>query len=164
MKIRTKQILVAVVSSLLFFLLCWGSIPMQAIGDLFDLIGEPSRVTDVVEHFGRSLQSVSLHGPNVSEEIRTNYSGIVDPALIDAWASNPATAPGREVSSPWPASIEVSELTKVGSDSYTITGDVIMLSSYELTHGGEATRIPVRLTVTRIGDRWLITQYEQRQP
>src|SRR5918992_2146126 len=66
-------------------------------------------VRQVVERFGERLQRVSLLAPEsvVVREVRAAYAPFVTPELLATWTSNPRSAPGREVSSPWPARIEV---------------------------------------------------------
>ena len=62
---------------------------------------------DVVERFGRRMREVSLLAPDtvVRRELRDAYGALASDSLLRAWESAPANAPGREVSSPWPARI-----------------------------------------------------------
>ncbi|MGQ9824382.1 MAG: hypothetical protein ACUVSK_05195, partial [Desulfotomaculales bacterium] len=79
---------------------------------------ERAAVTALVEDFGGRLQAVSLLAPKeaVQKSIRENYGDLVMPALLAWWLENPAGAPGRELSSPWPDRIEIRSVTKAAGD------------------------------------------------
>jgi hypothetical protein len=96
-------------------------------------------------------QVSTLAPPDVAAAaIRSTYAGLVDPALIEKWASAPATAPGRQTSSPWPDRIEVKDVSET-----RVTGELV-----EATSTGDARRVPVEVTLRREGDRWLISGYQ----
>ncbi len=122
---------------------------------------EETAVSALVEEFGKKLQSVSLLSPTAAADIRTHYSPCVAADLLNYWTGDPAQAPGRTVSSPWPDRIEITGLTKTGPDTYSVTGYVIEVTSVEAISGGAAKEIPVRLTVQNSGGHWLISEYAQ---
>ena len=89
------------------------------------------------------------------------YTGLASPALLNAWLADPMSAPGREVSSPWPDHIEVTAVERIDADRYRVEGFVVELTSYELTHGGAAARIPIELVVGRTFSGWQITAWSE---
>lgn len=119
---------------------------------------------DLVRRFGQRLARVSLLAPpgTLREEIRTQYAPLVTPALLESWLENPASAPGREVSSPWPDRIEVHDVRRIRPDALEVTGDVVYSASVEATRGGAARREPVVVTVVRgEGGEWRIGEVER---
>jgi hypothetical protein len=121
-------------------------------------------VAALVGAFGRQLASVSLLAPAdvVSREMRAQYSSFVTPALLDTWLEQPAEAPGRRVSSPWPARIDVLEVRPQDDGRWTVSGDLVHLTSEALFRGGAASREPLRIRVARDGGALRITSYEVR--
>jgi len=118
---------------------------------------------DLVRRFGQRLARVSLLAPpaTLREEIRAQYAPLVTPALLEAWLEDPASAPGREVSSPWPDRIEVHDVRRVRPDALEVTGDVVYTTSVEATGGGAARRAPVVVAVVRAeGGEWRIGGFE----
>ncbi|HEV7763969.1 MAG TPA: hypothetical protein VGQ76_03105 [Thermoanaerobaculia bacterium] len=101
--------------------------------------------TVVVREFGTKLRMVSLLAPPdvLERSMREHYAPYVAPALLDRWITNPIDAPGRKVSSPWPARIDIRNVTNDGARSI-VDGDIV-----EVTSESDATghRIPIRLVV-----------------
>ena len=124
---------------------------------------EEAEIRYVVENFGKRLQAVSLQSPNASQEMKEQYSEFVSPALLETWMSDVSKAPGRIVSSPWPDRIEITTVTKEGSDKYVITGFVVEVTSMEVVSGGAAAKIPVRIVVQKSQARWTITEYAEKR-
>lgn len=117
-------------------------------------------VREVVEEFGESMQRVSLLAPRgvLTQSLRHVYAPFVTPELLNRWLTDPREAPGRSVSSPWPARIEISSIKPIGAGSCAITGRVIYLTSNEVEHGGVFARRSVTLRVRKIG-QWRISAY-----
>lgn len=124
---------------------------------------EEAEIQDLVENFGKRLQDVSLQSPDAAQEIQKQYAEFVSPALLKMWMNDVLKAPGRIVSSPWPDRIEITTLSKEGSDRYEITGFVVEITSTEIASGGAAAKIPVHIVVQRGQGRWLITEYAEEQ-
>jgi hypothetical protein len=120
---------------------------------------EAAEIRDLVENFGKRLQSVSLLAPDAAQEMQKQYSEFVSPPLLETWMNDVSKAPGRMVSSPWPDRIEVTNLTKAGPDRYEVNGLVVEITSTEVGSSEAAARIPVRIVVLREQGRWLITEY-----
>ncbi|HEY8469808.1 MAG TPA: hypothetical protein VIL18_09200 [Longimicrobiales bacterium] len=119
---------------------------------------------DLVRRFGQRLARVSLLAPPgaVREAIRAQYGPFVTPALLEAWLEDPSSAPGREVSSPWPDRIEVRGVRRVRPDALEVTGDVVYITSVEAASGRAAHREPVTVTVVRGADgEWRIGGFER---
>ena len=121
--------------------------------------GEESEVRNVVERFGRKLQMVSLQSPNAREDVRVQYSEFVSAELLQRWLYDPALAPGRIVSSPWPDRIEIASITKKEPGQYTANGSVVEVTSMEVVSGGAANKVPVQITLQNMQGRWVITEY-----
>ena len=136
------------------------SMPTQAAA--INVAGQ-AEVRDLVENFGKRLQTVSLQAPDAAQEIQTQYAEFVSPALLEMWVNDVSRAPGRMVSSPWPDRIEIATLSKESSDRYEITGFVVEVTSTEVVGGGAAARIPVHMVVQRGQGRWLISEYAEEQ-
>jgi hypothetical protein len=116
----------------------------------------------LVEAFGKRLQNVALLAPDAAQELQAQYANYVSPALLTAWMADLPKAPGRVTSSPWPDRIEIATLIKDSADKYEVNGFVIEITSVEVTSGGAAARIPVRIVAERIQGSWLITEYTQQ--
>ena len=102
------------------------------------------------------MKQVSTLAPpeSAAKSIREVYSGLVDPDLLARWEANPATAPGRQVSSPWPERIEVENVTDRSESGAVVKGRIV-----EMTSTGEAGRIPVQVKLTRGADEWLVIDF-----
>jgi hypothetical protein len=137
------------------------SIPPTAAARTTGNAAEEAEIRDLVENFGKRLQTVSLLSSGAAQEMQKQYSEFVSPALLGMWMSDVSKAPGRIVSSPWPDRIEITTLAKEASDRYVITGFVVEVTSVEVANGGAAARIPVRLVVQKGQGGWLITEYSE---
>lgn len=124
---------------------------------------EEATVRYIVEKFGKRLQNVSLQSPNAMQEMKNQYSEFVSPDLLETWANNISKAPGRIVSSPWPDQVEITTLTKEGSNRYVVTGFIVEITSMEVVNGGAAAKIPVRIVVQKVQGRWFITEYAEER-
>lgn len=116
---------------------------------------------EVVLRFGERLQRVSLLAPDslLRASIRAEYEPFVSPALLESWLTNPAKAPGRTTSSPWPAGIEISGTSAApsGGPQIVYVGDILERTS-TTPSGGSSSRTPVRITVVRGPQGWRIAQ------
>ena len=112
----------------------------------------------VVEQLGKRMRLVSVLGPDsvVARELRDAYGSLVTPALLSAWEAAPATAPGREVSNPWPARIEVSSVAP-GDEDCRVEGTVVYVTTADTTSAVE--RRTVTLRVRDRGD-WRVNGYK----
>lgn len=112
---------------------------------------------EVVEAFGRRLKQVSVLGPSgaTTMAIREHYAPLVSPKLLDQWLQEPATAPGRQVSSPYPDRIEIETISE-GETRAEVAGDIV-----EATNQGDVARVPVRVALAMENGEWRITAFEQ---
>ena len=129
----------------------------QSVADAADSASVRATVTG----FGSKMQMVSLLAPSttLAQAMHEDYSAYVSPVLIAQWLQNPALAAGRMISSPWPDHIQIISITKNGSAMYTVTGNVVEMTSNEVEHGGFADEYPVTITVQKEHGSWLITQW-----
>jgi len=118
-------------------------------------------VRTVVERFGERLQRVSPLAPDgvARGELRAAYAELVTPDLLAAWSADPASAPGRATSSPWPARIEVDSVAATAGGTCRVDGAVVYVTSVEAADGGAAAREPVAVEVVRAEDGWRIGAY-----
>jgi len=116
-------------------------------------------VLSLVENFGKALKAVTLTAPQdvAAESIKEHYSEYVTPELLAKWQSDPQNAPGRALSSPWPDRIEITGIMPTNDGEYTVSGEIIEVTSTELANGGAAAKYPVTLIITKQGDQWLIS-------
>jgi uncharacterized protein YlzI (FlbEa/FlbD family) len=119
---------------------------------------EETAVKSLVVNFGHALKNVSLLSPTASQDIEVNYKDYVAPELIAQWKADPSKALGRLTSSPWPDSIEIAGIVKIGHGVYEIFGKII-----DMTSTGMAGSRPIDFNVTKINagnfdNRWLITK------
>ncbi len=114
-------------------------------------------VTSAVMTFGQKLQMVSLQAPSeqLRQDLQAQYGELVTPELLAQWQSQPASAPGRAVSSPWPDRIDIASIDKY-EGGYGVKGQIVYVTSVEKNQGGAAFRQPIELKLTKSGDRWLI--------
>lgn len=156
-----KQIILAVtLLAAVSLAACTASPPTAAPTTTSD-IGADSEIRDLVENFGKRLQTVSLLAPDAAQELQEQYSEFVAPSLLEMWINDASKAPGRMVSSPWPDRIEITTLAREAPDRYVINGFVVEMTSVEMVNGGAADKIPVHLIVERDQGRWLITEYTE---
>jgi len=118
-------------------------------------------VENVVTNFGLVMQFVST---NASQKIAVraitdNYRHLISPSLLATWTQDPAKAPGRQVSSPWPDHIVVTSVTRVNTTTYTVAGNVVELTSDNVARGGTADKYSVTTTVAVEGGNWVITKW-----
>jgi NAD(P)-dependent dehydrogenase (short-subunit alcohol dehydrogenase family) len=115
----------------------------------------------VAEELGARLKTVShlAADTSVARQLRTAYAPLVTPALLDRWLADPARAPGRELSSPWPERIEVDSVTAAGARECRVDGRIVYLTSQEAAQGGSADTRAVQLRVTHT-DRWRVSGFD----
>jgi hypothetical protein len=114
-------------------------------------------VTTLVRNFGAKLQQVSVLAPTATaaQSVREHYAPFVTTELLERWMADPAAAPGRTTSSPWPERIDVSGASPAGAGTFIVAGDVV-----EATSTGPAGRTPVRVTVIQTPGGWRISDVQ----
>jgi hypothetical protein len=114
-------------------------------------------VTTLVRNFGTKLQQVSVLAPQetVAQSMREQYAPFVTTELLERWIADPAAAPGRRTSSPWPERIDVSGASPAGAGTFIVAGDIVETSST-----GPAGRTPVRVTVIQTPGGWRISEVQ----
>jgi len=128
---------------------------------------EPSQDADavrtLVDAFGGKLRMVSLLAPPdvLASSMREHYGPFVTPALLERWIADPAQAPGRKASSPWPARIEIAATRPTGEGLVTVRGELVEVTSET---AGSERRTPVELVTMRHDGQWRITQFMMRTP
>ena len=135
---------------------------------LWDLSGDVSEpetdeqekvlIENMVKGFGEKLKMVSLLAPEdmVKDSIKEYYGEFVSPELLEKWLNDPAKAPGRTISSPWPERIDIISAEKLSDTEYEVKGNIIKVTSVELAEGGIAASRPAKFLVRNIDGKWLI--------
>ncbi|HET8581173.1 MAG TPA: hypothetical protein VFL98_01755 [Candidatus Paceibacterota bacterium] len=117
-------------------------------------------VRSTVEGFGYSLSSVPLltSDKELARSMQEAYGIYVAPELIAAWQQDPAEAPGRLTSSPWPDHIAIGSISPNGDGTYSVSAAVIEKS--EATKGSSIyASYPVELTVSDTDAGWRISAF-----
>ena len=117
-------------------------------------------VRDVVTRFGARLRDVSLlaPAPDVSRAMRDAYGPLVTPSLLDRWLAAPTSAPGRQVSSPWPDHIAIDSVVPADSGACEVEGRVVYRSSADSSAAQVTREQPVTLRVVDTGG-WHIDDF-----
>jgi hypothetical protein len=125
--------------------------PMGTVEPLRPAETSEPDVRTLVRDFGAKLQMVSLLAPPdvLEKSMREHYAPYVSNALLEQWIRDPASAPGRQVSSPWPDRIEIKSITPDG----VVDGEILEVTSAR----DIVRRIPVRITV--VGNRITAFQF-----
>ena len=112
----------------------------------------------VIARLGERMRQVSLLAPDsvVRREIDDAYAALVSAELRAAWQAAPASAPGREVSSPWPARIEVRSIHPDGRVCL-VEGDVVYVTSADTMAVVERRAVTIRVNPR---DSLRITAYQ----
>jgi hypothetical protein len=124
---------------------------------------DSSAAAAVVTQFGERLQRVSLLAPDslVRASIRSEYAEFVSASLLEEWLRDPASAPGRETSSPWPDRIRIlsgaRDPANDGMARFAFLGEIVE----ETSSGTAPSVVPVRATVSRQENGWRITRFTQ---
>ncbi len=94
-------------------------------------INEKEQITEFINNFSQNLKNVSLTSPQnvVKSEIQKAYSRYLDKKLLKEWEQNPKKALGRITSSPWPDTIEIDKIKKVGGSRFLVFGKIIYVTS-----------------------------------
>jgi len=105
----------------------------------------------LVQRLGAAMRSVSLLGPDsiVRAEMDRAYGDVVSPELLATWKEAPRAAPGREVSNPWPARIQIDSV-HAENDACRIDGDVVYVTSADTLSAVARTPVTIRVVDQRI--------------
>jgi hypothetical protein len=141
--------------------------PLQCSADGKVFIKEGSdpvqvAVKNVVVNFGAVMSLVSTSAPKkiAAQAIKDNYAHLISPTLLANWMNDPAEAPGRQISSPWPDHIEIASVIPIGTTTYAVAGNVVEITSDNIAHGGIADQYAVTTTVAIVSGNWVITKWE----
>lgn len=135
-----------------------------AASDSADFASQQRAAEEIIARFGSRMKMVSLLAPDsaVAAAVREAYGELVTRELLSTWMEQPTLAPGRRVSSPWPARIEVETVRQLADNLIEVTGDVVYVTSVERSQEGSDATEPVRLRVTRRPDgSWRISEYAE---
>jgi hypothetical protein len=118
-----------------------------------------ANVRRVVERFGARLKLVSVlgHDSAVVRSLRSAYGPFVTPELLAEWQADPARAPGREVSNPWPARITIRSV-RVEDGGCRVAGDVVFVAMADTASIIELR--PVILHLRNLNG-WRVSGYRQ---
>lgn len=91
---------------------------------------DEAQARSVAVQFGERLRMVSVLAADsaADRELRQAYEPLVTAPLLEQWLEDPARAPGRQVSSPWPARLEIQSIAPV-AEGCRVEGDIILVTS-----------------------------------
>src|SRR5690606_30695861 len=117
-------------------------------------------VRSVVEAFGRQPRQVTRLAPmdQARQALEDHNAPYVTEELLAAGRSDPRSAPGRTVSSPWPDRIEIESAALLPGGTYRVDGRVIEVTSGEHGRDEAAATRPITLILRLVDERWLIDQ------
>jgi hypothetical protein len=103
-------------------------------------------VRRIAEDFAGRMRLVSVLGPDsvVSRELTAAYQSLVTPELLSSWKESPAGAPGREVSNPWPARVEITSIEPDGAECQ-VEGRLIFVTTADTLSAVEQRPVTIRL-------------------
>jgi hypothetical protein len=115
-------------------------------------------VHQAVSDFGGCLKSVKLDVPKQGTitAMERGMKRLITDRLYRAFVQDSSKIPGRITSSPWPDSIQIDSMQKLDDTSYTVSGEIILMTSDALAQGGNAGETPVTLTLVEVNGTWLI--------
>lgn len=118
-------------------------------------------VRTVVETLGERMRLVSLLAPDtlVSRALEDAYAPLVTSSLLTRWLADPASAPGRTVSSPWPERIEIQSVESAGAQACRVEGMVVYVASAANTASAEVAREPAVFELVQQDGAWRIDGY-----
>jgi hypothetical protein len=118
-------------------------------------------VTSVLIAFADRLAEVSVLAPPeaLRPQLREQYGSLVTDALLARWLEQPSEAPGRETSSPWPASARIESVEPGDGSAFDATGLVCYQTSASLASGACAPRRAFRARVARVEDGFRIADF-----
>jgi hypothetical protein len=119
----------------------------------------PSEVSAKATQLGEAMRRVSLLAPDsvLAKGLRDAYGPLVTPAVLASWRKNPSSAPGREVSNPWPARLEITSVRPDG-DQCTVTANVVYVTATDTLSPVEKRPVSIQLADSA---GWRVTSYEQ---
>ncbi|MEK7602272.1 MAG: hypothetical protein AAB472_02200 [Patescibacteria group bacterium] len=121
-----------------------------------------ARVRNVVYNFGDELKLVPTLAPHAEfvTTMNKHYAMYVHPDLLNKWNAEPATAPGRVTSSPWPDRIDIDSMVKNKDGTYTVEAHIVQKASGQSSTTPALADIPIRLIITMGPDGFQITDYQ----
>ncbi|WP_326909765.1 stalk domain-containing protein [Sedimentibacter sp. MB31-C6] len=119
---------------------------------------EKIQIENLVKEFGENLKMVSLLAPEdiIKDSLKESYGEFVSTKLLEKWQNDSVNAPGRVSSSPWPECIDILSVEKLSDSEYKVNGNIIEMTSVEMTQGGIAASKPVTLKIQMIDGKWVI--------
>jgi hypothetical protein len=121
----------------------------------------PSEARDQATRFGEAMRRVSLLAPDnvLAKELSDAYGSLATPGAVAGWRKNPSDAPGREVSNPWPARLEITAARRDGAQC-TVSANAIYVTTADTVSPVE--KLPVSIELADSAG-WRVTRYEQRR-
>jgi phage shock protein PspC (stress-responsive transcriptional regulator) len=115
---------------------------------------------NTVKNFGEVLRDVSVLAPKemLKPLLEKTYGPYITPELLAAWQNDPGLALGKETSSPYPDHINIDSNTKNADGTYSIAGDIIMMTSNP--QDGYSDIEPVTFTLVQLNNEWRISAVE----
>lgn len=120
---------------------------------------EDIAIRSVVTALGAHMKNVSLLSPTAANDMQAQYGPYVTPELLAQWQADPAAAPGRATSSPWPDRIEITDVS-YKEVSATVRGNVVEVANSDVP-GAFASMHPVSIGLEKRGNAWLVSSWSR---
>ena len=154
-----KQWIIGIVAALaLAAIVALGALDRPAPGATVSN-SEDAAIRSAVTALGARLKNVSLLSPTAAADMREHYGPYVTPELLAGWQADPASAPGRQTSSPWPDRIEITDVSAKEA-SATARGNIVEVANSGVP-GAFAGMYPVAIGLERRGDAWLVSSWSR---
>jgi len=88
--------------------------------------------------------------------VDANLKRLITDRLYQEFATYADVVPGKPMSGPYPETIRIEFLQRLDDASYTVKGNIILMTSDTLAHGGHAGETPVTLALKKANGTWLI--------
>ena len=111
----------------------------------------------VAEQLVEQMRLVSLLAPDsvVSRELTEAYGALATPELLATWKAGSSPAPGREVSNPWPARLEIASAKPDGGEC-SVAGVVAYVTTADTMTAVERRPVTIRV---RNDNGWKVSAF-----
>lgn len=111
----------------------------------------------VAEQLVGRMRLVSVLGDDsvVSRELTQAYGALATPELLATWEARPSAAPGREVSNPWPARLEITS-AQADNAECRVEGTVVFVTTADTATMVERRPVTIRV---RNNNGWKVSAF-----
>jgi hypothetical protein len=93
--------------------------------------------------------------------VNLNLKRFITDRLYKEFTTYADVVPGKPISGPYPDGIRIDSLQKLDDTSYTVKGQIILMTSTQITQSGNSGEAPITLTLKKVSNSWLIEDVAQ---